>query len=187
MLQMAKSLLIVDIETDSNHPHHARILEIAVARLNLGTGQVELRMDTFVRPDCAEDKWSGCWFMENSGVPAELIRQAPAFDSVRPRFETEMQHPITAYNTEFDFTVLARHGVDIPEPWPWLMLACTPILRLPGSYGDYKWPKFSEAWRHFFPRERLADAHRAGPDAVNEAKLAFALYKGGYLKAPKRG
>lgn len=183
---MTKSLLIVDVETDSNHPHHAHILEIAVARLNLGTGTVELPVDTLVRPDCPEDNWHGCWFMENSGVPAKLIRQALTFDSIRPRLESEIQGPITAYNTEFDFTVLGRHGVDIPKPWPCLMLTCTPILRLPGR-SDYKWPKFSEAWHHFFPHERLTESHRAGPDAVNEAKLAFELYKGGYLKAPRYG
>ena len=102
---------------------------------------------------------------------------------IRSQVEHESKHPITAYNIDFDFSILIRHGVKITEPWPCLMLTCAPILKLPGS-GDYKYPKFSEAWHHFFPDESLVDTHRAGPDAINEAKLALELYRGGHLNAP---
>jgi DNA polymerase III epsilon subunit-like protein len=181
---MNNTLSIIDIETDSNRPEEAHILEIALANLDLRTGNIELRIETLVRPDCSEDYWQGCWFINNSGVSENLIRKAPTFDSLRKQLTKEIQYPITAYNISFDFTILNRYSIEIPKPWPCLMLTCTPILQLPGNFGDYKWPKFVEAWNYFFPKEHLNDTHRAGPDAVNEAKLAFRLYNGGYLKDP---
>jgi hypothetical protein len=181
---MDNKLLIVDIETNSLSVQNAHILELALANLNLQTGKVDLVIDTLVQPDCSEENWRECWFIENSGVRVEEIRRASTFNMIRSQIEHEFKHPITAYNTEFDFNILIRHGVMIPQPWPCLMRTCTPILKLPGSYGDYKYPKFTEAWHYFFPSERLVETHRAGPDAVNEARLAFELYKGGYLNAP---
>ena len=179
---MVENLLIIDIETDSLNTRSAHILELGVASLDLGSGKIDLLIDTFVRPDCSENSWNQCWYMNNSGVSAEDIRDAPDFNVIRPQLENELKYPATAYNNEFDFSILAQHGIKILQPWPCLMRTCTPILKLPGKYGDYKFPKFIEAWHHFFPHERLVDAHRAGADAINEARLAFELYRGGYLK-----
>ncbi len=61
---------------------------------------------------------------------------------------------------------------------------CKDILQLPGYYGDYKYPRFSEAWSHFFPGDVFVEKHRAGYDAYKEAMLAIAMFDKGFLKVP---
>ena len=175
-------LLIIDTETDSPKANLARIMEVAVGSVDLETGSTELLLDSLVRPD-GLDTWRSCWFMENSGIACEAIEAAPPFAQIKGYVEELLKTgPATAYNLPYDLQVLYRHGLRVPQTWPCLMHTCTPICRLPGRYGDYKYPKFSEAYAHFFPGETFQEKHRAGYDVLHEAKLAYALYKGGYLR-----
>lgn len=71
-------------------------------------------------------------------------------------------HTIIAHNVDFDCAVIgcsyARAGMKMNMYGGGLMTpahfctmkATTPICKLPGNYGDYKWPKLPEAYRHFF-------------------------------------
>ena len=61
------------------------------------------------------------------------------------------------------------------------MLVSTPVLKLPGRHGNYKWPKVQEACYYFFPhRSDYIEAHRAYDDAVHEAEIVYELYQRGY-------
>ena len=176
-----KELLIIDTETDSVRPEVANILELAMAKLNLESGEIEIIFDSLIRPESSND-WRDCWFMDNSHIPQTTIEQAPIFSEVKEQFAKLLTAPVTAFNISYDRTVLRRHGIALVNLWPCLMLTCKPILKLPGYYNDYKYPKFSEAWRYFFPQEPFEEKHRAGWDVSHEAALAFALYQKGYLK-----
>lgn len=58
------------------------------------------------------------------------------------------------------------------------MKAATPICRLPNPKGsDFKWPKLSEAVRHFFDEE-LEGAHDALIDVMACKRVYFHLTKG---------
>lgn len=72
-------LLIVDIETTSAETATARILEIAVASVDLKTGETKLLISELVRPDCLD--WRDCWFLKNSGIPEYKIRECVPLDS----------------------------------------------------------------------------------------------------------
>lgn len=52
------------------------------------------------------------------------------------------------------------------------MKAMTPICKLPGNYGDYKWPKLQEAHRHAFGIE-FDGAH----DAMADVRACLRIYR----------
>ncbi len=54
------------------------------------------------------------------------------------------------------------------------MEGSTNILKLPGKYGDYKWPKLAEAYRYFTGTE-LQGAHDASADTKGCAAVYFAM------------
>lgn len=54
------------------------------------------------------------------------------------------------------------------------MEASTPILKLPGKFGNYKWPKLAEAFKHFTGRE-LEGAHDAMADVRGCATVYFEM------------
>ncbi|MDD5700454.1 MAG: exonuclease domain-containing protein [Dehalococcoidales bacterium] len=175
-------IFVVDTETDNVKPQYANILEIGLASVDLSTGETELLWDTLVHPPGLE-WWCDCWFMQHSRVDPEQVRSAPTMEEMKYGVEAYLSlWPVTAFNLHFDQQVLFRHGVKIPTTWPCLMLTTKDILKLPGRYGDYKYPKFSEAWQYFFPDEPFEEKHRAGHDALAEAKLALALYQRGYIR-----
>ena len=175
-------ILVVDTETDNVKPYLANILEIGMASVDLSSGKIELLFDTLVCPEGPE-YWCSCWFINNSGVDPDLVRHAPKFADIKDGIEAYLSiAPVTAFNLSFDLQVLNKHYVRAPMTWPCLMLTTKNILKLPGHYGDWKFPKFSEAWDYFFPTEPFEEKHRAGHDALHEAKLALALYQRGYFK-----
>ena len=179
-------IYVVDTETDNVKPELANILEIGMASVDLLNGQVELLFDTFVCPNGGQG-WQDCWFMINSSLDADLIRRAPKLSDMEYGLQAYLDlGPVTAFNLSFDRRVLARNGFHIGDTWPCLMLTAKDILKLPGFYGDYKYPKFSEAWRYFFPNDLFEEKHRAGHDALHEAMLALTLYQRGYFSGRKK-
>jgi len=179
---MAERFLIVDVETTSTNPQRADILEIGLVSVDPSSRKIDPIIDTLICPECEEEVWLNCWFMTNSRLDPDLIRQAPKFASVREEVQRQVAAlPVTAFNLNYDVQVLYRHQVKLPKRVPCLMLTCKDILCLPGYYNDYKYPKFSEAWGHFFPGEPFEEKHRAGHDVLHEARLAVALYERGYL------
>lgn len=89
---------------------------------------------------------------------------------------------LAAYNADFDRVVMAGEiGRATCCTWKWgdpfcVMKAATPICKLPGRYGDYKWPKLSEASKILLGEDH-ADAHDALGDVRATARVYFALRK----------
>lgn len=89
---------------------------------------------------------------------------------------------IAAHNIEFDLLImrgeLLRCGFE-EDPFEGAQLFCTmdamtPICRLPGNYGDFKWPRLQEAHKHAFGVE-FEGAHDAMADVRACARLYFWL------------
>ncbi len=77
---------------------------------------------------------------------------------------------LVAFNAAFDELVLRGEFARVTpitvfdeRPVHCAMLQCKPILKLPGQYGDFKWPKLSEAHEFFFG-EGFDGAHDALAD-----------------------
>lgn len=180
---MSRTVLVIDLETTSVDPDVAKILEVGLVSLDLDTKQITPVMDTLVQPACPEAQWLGCWFMQNAKLDPDLIRKAPSFESIKLDLQARLDaEPVTAFNRAYDIRVLYRHDVWAPKRAPCLMLAATPILRPPGFHSDYKFPKLSEAWAWYFRHEPFQETHRAGFDAVHEARLAATMYAHGHWK-----
>jgi hypothetical protein len=54
------------------------------------------------------------------------------------------------------------------------MLSSVEVCRLPGRYGDYKWPRLAELHQHLFGAD-FAGAHDAAADVMACLRCYFAL------------
>ena len=81
---------------------------------------------------------------------------------------------IVAHNLEFDRKVIAAQLAKIGSDGLWWQrqapkFKCTmeeskEVCRLPGQYGDFKFPSLAEAFCHFNPGVPFETTHRAGAD-----------------------
>lgn len=92
---------------------------------------------------------------------------------------------LVAHNLQFDYRIMttAYFRAGIQNPMFFLekfctMTAATDICKLPGNYGKYKWPKLSEAHRHFFGSD-FEGAHDAMNDVNAMIKVYWQLRDGG--------
>lgn len=105
------------------------------------------------------------------GITTELARAVgvPVLDACEPFYSlARVAQGYVCHNTEFDRLImdgeLQRLRLDLPEKsWHCTMKAMTSVCRLPGRYGDFKWPNLQEAHRHCFQRE-FDGAHDAMAD-----------------------
>lgn len=90
---------------------------------------------------------------------------------------------IVAHNTQFDLLIMDGElfrTAGCAKPWGeprrtfGTMKAMTPVCKLPGNYGDYKWPRLQEAHKHAFGTE-FDGAHDAMADVRACARVYFWL------------
>lgn len=84
---------------------------------------------------------------------------------------------MVAHNISFDYPVLGaemiRYGKKLGRRVKQFctMNASTDVCQLPGKYGNYKWPKLEELFKHLFDNE-MTGAHDAGSD-VTACRLCY--------------
>lgn len=83
---------------------------------------------------------------------------------------------IVCHNTAYDLHILATefglYGATLDKrPTYCTMLHATPILKLPGKFSGYKWPRLSECIKFFF-KENIEGAH----DALVDIRATIRLY-----------
>lgn len=96
---------------------------------------------------------------------------------------------VVAHNAKFDLQMLEIEfhyaGLSMPEFNPYCtMLASVPLCRLPGNYGQFKWPKLAEALPIICGRELGDGAHDAMVDTLGAKDIFFELIKRGVFKIP---
>lgn len=92
----------------------------------------------------------------------------------------ERSEKLVAHNTGYDKLILDRVMIDlnyegefnIGRPLICTKELTTPICRLPGFRGQFKWPTLQEAHLHFFSEE-FASAHSALADVQACARIFF--------------
>lgn len=119
---------------------------------------------------------------ERCGIP--LISAMSVFSNLLRRAEV-----LVAHNLAFDnlivsaaFQRIGKESVLKEIKKFCTMQATTPICKLPGSYGDFKWPKLTEAHFHFFGTH-VEGAHDAMTDVRACKRIFFELEK---LKANEK-
>lgn len=95
---------------------------------------------------------------------------------------------VVAHNMFFEQKVLASEYIrnHIPNTWFKKSKLCTMIkstkhCKLPGRYGNFKWPKLGELYKHLFSEE-LVIAHDALVDVQTCKRCFFELKKLGVIK-----
>lgn len=182
---MALKILVLDIETTHLKPSQGCIVEIGAVELDLETGEIKEVFDSLCRESTLSAKDRQAWIFSNSDMTVESVRNSRPFAEVAKEFQEVInKYPIgaTAFNRLFDFTYLHDRGIRFPKTLPCPMILATDICKLPGNYGDYKYPKVTEAYKFFFPEREYEEKHRGCDDSKHEAEIVYKLYKSGIFK-----
>lgn len=174
---------VIDIETTGFLPK-GKIVEVAVAKANTVTGLCELVFSEVVFEPGVEEE-AEAWIFQNSDLAHAEVMQAKPLSEQLPVIQELIDgfECVTAFNKQFDFGFLRSRGVVINNEAPCLMLALTPVMRLPKTRGQgYKWPNLVEAWRFCYPEAEYAVQHRGGDDALQAGNIALRLWGTGGWK-----
>lgn len=110
---------------------------------------------------------------EQCGVP--LLAALSVFSMLCSQANT-----LVAHNIDFDMLVMLSAYLRADKPHRMdcrkfcTMHATTPVCKLPGKYGKFKWPKLSEA-HEFLLKTPLEGAHDALADVRGCMRVYFAL------------
>lgn len=98
---------------------------------------------------------------------------------------------IVAHNIAFDINVLGAEMIRIKMKvgrkmsQVCTMVNGTEMCKLPGNYGEYKWPKLSELYNHLFQKD-FEGAHDALNDVHACKECFFELVKRGVIELNKK-
>jgi DNA polymerase-3 subunit epsilon len=108
---------------------------------------------------------------------------ASTLDSLNAEIARRSPKVLVGHNLSFDLAIVLGEYARVgrPERFSGLRTFCTMkgtanICRLPGKYGDYKWPKLEELYFHLF-RRPLNGAHNARADVEACARCFFELQR----------
>lgn len=179
-------ILVVDIETTGFLCNGGRIVELGAVSLDLETGEREIVYDKVFNPGMEREELEKSWIVSNGHMDTDTILDGLQFENERNAVQeiVDAHDGVTAFNRNFDIPFLEVYGIKFAKLVPCPMLLATPICKLPGRRGGYKWPKAEEAYKHFFPESEYIEAHRGADDAMHEAEIIYAMHKNGqYLEA----
>lgn len=177
---MTPLTLGIDFETSGlvrqnlplDDPSQPKIVEIS-ARLVDGERQVA-GFDCIIRPDG--------WSIEPEAEKVHGISEAYAYRHgiglpaalIMLQAMTERARLIVAHNVEFERKMIAAELARLKANGRWwhsraqdlrcTMMLSAPILKLPGDFGEYRWPSLEAAMAHFYPEMGWTTAHRSGSD-----------------------
>ncbi|MFU8896736.1 MAG: 3'-5' exonuclease [Gammaproteobacteria bacterium] len=152
--------------------------------------QVVAHRSAIIRPDGFTIPWGA---ERVHGISTEMaLRSGRRLDEVLEELAadcaTHVPFRLVAHNMDFDrnvlFAELVRAGRTPPAPKLLRVLAGLPtfctmlssvnVCRLPGRYGDYKWPKLEELHQHLFGTT-FAGAHDAAADVLACVRCFYAM------------
>lgn len=175
-------ILVVDIETanidvtkDWRDVENCLICEIGIVNLNLDSGEIIPVFNQTCREDDSPDPES--WVFKNTSLTCQMIAESAHFE----KFKDELQEifnrkPVTSWDHDFDLLHLEcpSRCLTIPSKFWDPMRTLTNFLKIPFDSGTgYKWPKVTEAFKHFYPNEKWQQNHRAIDDAKIEADIIY--------------
>ncbi len=179
-------ILIIDIETTGFINKGGKIVEIGIVELDTENGNRKVVFDKVTHEKgITRNEVENSWIIKNSDLSVEDVRLSKRLDLLKNEIQGIINNypaGVTAYNRSFDFDFLESRGFKFPKKLPCPMILSTNILKLPGKYGDFKWPKVEEAYDYFFSNNNYTEKHRGADDAMHEAEIVFELVKRGIFK-----
>jgi len=176
-------IMVLDIETTGFLNQGGCIVEIGCVELNLKTGEIKRLFSSVCREPQMTAKDRDAWIFKNSSLTVEEVRTAPLLEVMKPALQELFDYyPVTAFNRDFDIPFLQSRGFEFKNLAPCPMLVAMDVLKIPGTYGEFKWPRVEEAFRFLFPGVAYSEAHRGLNDAFDEAAIVYKLYTNGYYK-----
>ena len=167
-------ILVVDIETTGFKSDRDLIVEIGVVLLDLENGNMEVVFNQLVKEEGFCHNNAEAWVFENSDLMYEDVLHADPINKVALQ-ELFSLHPVTAWNSDFDFRFLRSRGLIMTE------LDC-PMKKSTDHFkikrnGRNKWPSVQEAWDILFPDATYEEKHRGLDDAFHEAQIIYNLHQ----------
>lgn len=191
-------LLFIDTETTgffkkgpTKQDGQARVCQLAMlATDNDGKSLAEfsflIKPDNWtINPKASEIHGFDDELCEKNGIPSGLA--ITLFQEM-----AEKSDLIIAHNKQFDSKMMDIELAYNMQPyrpqnkWICTMLRSMNICKIPGRYGDYKWPKLNEALKELCGREMGDEAHDALWDTRACRDIFFALVERGEIKLPKK-
>ena len=169
-----------DFKKPYDHPAQPEMVQVAAKLICDSTFRVLGQINYIVQPDkpCEEKAAS------IHGITSELIQEAGvprrvALGSFHNLLKLSTR--VVAHNFNFDSKILMRTyllestGYDLftSKPSFCTMLETTPLLKLPGRYGKYKWPSLMEAYTSLVDPAGFDGAH----DAMVDVNACAAVYR----------
>ena len=164
-----------------DHPSQPHIVQLG-ALLTEDDGTERGVLDVIIKPDgwtipLEASKVHGITdeIAERCGIP--LASAMSVFSNMLRKASV-----VVAHNIDFDLLITSAAFHRLGKPFPeaiskfCTMKATTPLCKLPGNYGDFKWPKLTEAHFHFFGT-RVEGAHDAITDVRACKRIFFELEK----------
>jgi hypothetical protein len=176
------NVLVVDLETgnldpatDNFQPENCMICEVGVAGLDLDSGKVDLLVDSVCRE--GEMCHSGSWVFQNTSLTHGEVEKAVLLDELRGQLQGlfDLGVPVTSWGHDFDLRLLeyGSRGFRVPVRFWDPLTTLAGYLNIPNPLGGYKWPSVEEAHQYLFPGKSYSAFHRAGVDAVVEARIIY--------------
>ena len=188
--------VFLDVETDGlvkfkkkcDAPDQPHILSIGAVGFTEDGAQEVFSYYTIIRPENFSID-NNCEAVKINGITQEL---AVACGIKYKAAVTPLEHicyrasKIIIFNAEFEAAMFEierarwnREAMVVPrDKARCLMLAMTAVIKEPGYYQDYKWPKFNAAYKYMYGVEP-ENQHHALHDARQSAWLTFEVIKQG--------
>ena len=167
-----------------------KVVDIALCKVTLGEKSVEKIYSSVVGHDTSG--WStelkNSWIFGNSDLTLEEVSGAPSeADVIRDITKILKGANVTSFNFSYDFDkFLYREPWSLRSiiPFRCIMLASRDVCKLPGLYGEYKWPKLDEAYKMIVKDDPVGingmQTHRAMSDALMASHVLLRLHDTGH-------
>ena len=172
-------ILITDIETTGFNEYSDAIVEIGIVLVDTETKKTELVFDKVVKhKNFKFEKHKDAWVFQNTSLNAIDVENAKLLTEYQPEIQDLFnKYPMTAYNKSFDIRFMAHAGFKMVDT-KCLLKSSHQYSLLKDKRGNKKKPSVQEIYNQFFIKEgekRYVEKHRAGADAMDEARILLRL------------
>jgi DNA polymerase III subunit epsilon len=186
----------LDFKAPATAKHQPHLVQLAAMMVDWINGKVIGELNCIIEPDgwvVTDDvaKIHGITTTQAKRCGIPLLSALSVFSQF-----CKQAKKLVAYNIDFDSPVMEAAYARVEKPHRMdrlekicAMKAATPLVKLPKPAGwksapgdEFKWPKLSEAYAHFFDGATFDGAHNAMNDVVAMVKCCQKMSQIGAIK-----